>query len=412
VCVYNNSHVTHLPGFIEQKVLGKGTYGQVFKARRISDGLSYAVKVVNLTPLNHREIADSVNEIRVMASFNSPFIIRFYESFCDNKRLYIVTEYSRLGDLSHLIERRKRQNRRFQENDIWRFLIQLLEGLRVLHSHGVVHRDLKSANILLSAPDLIKIADLGISTVLHSKQLARTQIGTPLYLAPEIWKNKRYDQKCDMWSLGILLYEMMTFSFPFTGKTQRELSRRICSGYFRMPQGYSEDLCGILRRLLQINPAFRPSVNDLLSLECIRSRMELIESCMKEGVKAEDESESLLSTIQVPSNMKNVNLPNPAYGKKATIVRPLEERMHLKSDAPLQKEIGKISSPELKMICDKDWWSPNKAGSSGESHNERAHEKTPGSKSAHNSKDIYELGQARARLFREMNPRFRRVRIR
>jgi NIMA (never in mitosis gene a)-related kinase len=162
----------NLAGFVEEKLLGKGTYGQVYKAKRLTDGISYAVKVVNLNALNHREIEDSVNEIRLMASFTSPFIIRFYEAFCDKKRLCIVTEYSRLGDLAHVIHRRKQQRRPFQEEDIWRFFIQMLEGLKVLHSRGVLHRDLKSANILLSAPDFIKIADLGVSTVLHATVLA------------------------------------------------------------------------------------------------------------------------------------------------------------------------------------------------------------------------------------------------
>ena len=350
----------NLEGFVEQEVLGKGTYGKVYKAKRITDGETYAVKVVNLSALNHREIEDSVNEIRLMASFTSPFIVRFYEAFCDNKRLCIVTEYSRLGDLAHLIDRRKRQNRPLKEEVIWRYFIQLLQGLKVLHSQGVVHRDLKSGNILLSAPDLIKIADLGVSTVLHVRQLARTQIGTPLYLAPEIWKNRPYDQKCDMWSLGVLLYEMMTFTYPFTGRTQRDIAQRTCAGYFPQPRGYSSELTSILRRLLQVNPLLRPSVDELLNTQSVKKRMELISCCLDDNAAEGHDSGRLLSTIKVPRNMRNVNLPNPSYGKKANIVKPLEQRMHLKQGAPLRKQLSQISSPELKMICDRDWWSPNK----------------------------------------------------
>lgn len=369
----------NLPGFIEERILGKGSYGKVYKAKRINDGQSYAVKVINLHQLNHREIEDSVNEIRLMASFTSPYIITFYQAFCDAKRLCIVTEYSRLGDLAHLIDRRKRQNRPIKENDIWRFLIQLLEGLKVLHNAGVVHRDIKSANVLMSAPDLIKIADLGISTVLHHyphyQQLAKTQIGTPLYLAPEIWKKRPYDHKCDIWSLGVFLYEMMTFNFPFLGRTDRELSQRICSGYYVPPRGYSSDLISVLRRLLQVNPVNRPTVDDLLNLKCIKDRANLINSTIIPGYDEDIQSETvrkmiqpspsdscLLSTIKIPNNMRNMNLPRPMYGKRANIVKPLEQRMHLKQGAPVRKELGQISSPELKVICDKDWWSPNKLG--------------------------------------------------
>ena len=350
-------------GFIEEKVLGSGTYGKVYKAKRESDGQSYAVKVVDISALNHREIQDSVNEIRIMASFTSPFIVRFYEAFCDNKHLYIITEYARLGDLAHLIARRKKRKKPFPETVIWRYFIQLLEGLKVLHSRGVVHRDLKSANILMAAPDLIKIADLGISTVLHTTQLARTQIGTPMYLAPEVWKRKPYDQKCDMWSLGVLLYEMMTFSYPFQGRTVSELSRRICNGRFAAPTGYSEDLFTVLKKLLQVQPERRPTASDLLQTKTLKDHMDLVEQ-----VAVPDEAvdnQELLATIKVPLSLRYnlgvLNLPRGSY-KKADIVKPMEQRFHLKKGVPLKTSMQLASSPELKKIADLDWWSPNKKG--------------------------------------------------
>jgi NIMA (never in mitosis gene a)-related kinase len=175
----------NIAGFTEERILGQGSYGKVYKALRHSDGRSYAVKVVNLSKLSTREIEDAVNEIRLMASFSSPFIISFHEAFCDHHRLCIVSEYAQLGDLSTLLERRRRKNRPLTEPVIWRFLIQVLDGLRVLHSAQVVHRDLKAANILLSARDLAKIGDLGISTVLRAHQLARTQIGRPSASRPK-----------------------------------------------------------------------------------------------------------------------------------------------------------------------------------------------------------------------------------
>lgn len=345
----------NLPGFVEQKVLGKGTYGCVYKAQRLSDGQSYAVKVVNLGKLNHREVEDSVNEIRLMASFQSPYIVQFYEAFCDNRRLCIVSEYARLGDMAHLIERRKRKNRPLHEDDIWRYFIQLCEGLRSLHKAGVVHRDLKSANILISAPDLVKIGDLGVSTVLHTTQLARTQIGTPLYLAPEVWKRRPYDSKCDIWSLGILLYEMMTFTYPFVAKTTQELAQRMCLGKYSAPRGYSSDLVAIVRRLLQVNPVLRPSIDEILSLQSVKSRMHLISSI---AATTEMEDAKLLSTIKVPMNIKNMHLPKAAYDSHAPIVRPIEQRMHMKKGVSISKDIGIISSPELQLVTDLDWWSP------------------------------------------------------
>ena len=232
-------------------------------------------------------------------------------------------------------------------------------GLNVLHSCGVVHRDLKSANILISAPDLVKIGDLGVSTVLHSTQLARTQIGTPLYLAPEIWKSRPYDQKCDMWSLGVLLYEMMTFTFPFLGRTTDDISRRVCLGKFQLPRGYSANLTLIVRQLLQVNPLLRPSVSDLLKTPMIQSRMHLINVYLNPSPLYQNQ-DHLLSTIKVPSNVKNINLPHPAYDKNIPIIRPLEERIHIKKGYGSSKALTCISSPELQIISDFDLWSPTK----------------------------------------------------
>jgi NIMA (never in mitosis gene a)-related kinase len=350
----------NLPGFVAEGVLGRGAYGQVYKAKRVADGVTYAVKVVNLNALKPDEIETSVNEIRLMASFTSPFIIRFYDSFCNNKRLYIVTEYARIGDLAHLIDEKKRQGRPFKEEDIWRFLIQLLEGLDVLHSRGVVHRDLKAANILIAAPDLIKIADLGVATVLYATQLARTQIGTPEYIAPEIWRKKKYGRKCDIWSLGVLLYEMMTFDCPFTGRNCREIAHSSNTGSYRRPSGYSSDMLMVLRRLLQVSPALRPNVPDLLAMQCIASRRYLVSQLLDPETPLGNNSDPLLSAIKLPRNLCNVQLPSPSYLKNPAIVKPLEERIHVKDRARMRNDIANMSSPELKQLSVKDLWSPTK----------------------------------------------------
>ena len=348
----------NVKGFTELKLLGNGTYGRVYKVKRQSDGNVYALKVVNLSNLSTHELESSLNEIRLMASFTSPFIIRFYEAFIDNKRLCIVSEYSRLGDLAHLIDRRKRKNKPLPEETVWCYFLQLLEGLHTLHSSGVIHRDLKSANILLSAPDLIKIADLGVSTALETRQLAKTQIGTPLYLAPEIWKNRPYNQKCDIWSLGVILYEMMNFSYPFLARDASDLGRKVVMGKYIMPSytQYSPDLISVVRRLLQVNPMLRPSTEELLNMQCIKERKRMLDRFLKSETL--QLGEKLLDTIKVPDNIKNINLPNPTYNVKADIIKPIDQRLHFKKGVPLYKKIDLVSSPELQLVTDCDWWTP------------------------------------------------------
>ncbi|KAK8897324.1 hypothetical protein M9Y10_015266 [Tritrichomonas musculus] len=383
-----------ISGFKQEKVLGEGSYGKVYKTRRLNDNQIYAIKAIDLNKLDYKEIEDAVNEIRLMASVTSPFIISFYEAFAveDQKRLYIVTEYAKIGDLRHLIERRKLRNLPLQEEQIWQFLLEILEGLRILHSCGVVHRDLKSANILISAPDLVKIGDLGIATVLHnhktslSKEMAKTQIGTPLYLAPEIWKKCPYDQKCDMWSLGVLLYEMMTFTFPFLGRTQNELQRRICVGAYEIPKivekMYSKELISILRRLLIVDPKRRPSVDDILNMQCVKCRMDLLNPFLQSDlyrcastneIQYEGGCAKLLKTIRVPRgyydcygrrmmNLDNLQLPSQKYNKRPPAIMPIEKRITMKKGAPfsLSIDLSSLSTPDLTLIADRDWWARNR----------------------------------------------------
>lgn len=382
-----------ITGFKQEKVLGEGSYGKVYKTRRLVDNQIYALKVVDLNKLSFREIQDAVNEIRLMASITSPFIISFYEALAaeDSKRLCIVTEYAKLGDLSHLIERRKLRNSPLQEGQVWQYLLEILEGLRILHSCGVVHRDLKSANILLSAPDLVKIGDLGIATVLHhkkstfEKEMAKTQIGTPLYLAPEIWQNRPYDQKCDMWSLGVLLYEMLTFTFPFIGRTRGELQRRICVGYYELPKStekiYSRELISIMKRLLNVNPNERPSVDDLLNTQSVKEHMDLLNPFIQtdlmrcsslNDIMFDCGRAKLLQTIRVPYarqdrygrrklGLDDIQLPSEKYNRRQPKVVPIGERLQMKKEAPISSSIdfATLSTPDLTLITDHDWWAPS-----------------------------------------------------
>ena len=349
----------NIPGFQQEHVLGKGSYGTVYKARRLKDDTSYAVKVINTAGMDIRDLQDSVNEIRIIASFKSPFIISFCEAFVTGKKLCVVTEYARLGDLSKLIDRRKRQVRPLLEDDIWRFLIQVTEGLRVLHEAGVVHRDIKSANLLLCAPDVVKIGDLGVSTVLKNRKLAKTQIGTPLYLAPEIWRRRPYDAKCDMWSLGVVLFEMLNFSFPFIAKTTEDLGKRILQGRIgNIRNGYSNEIKQIVYALLRTNPENRPSASELMQHIEIKKRMYLIRPVYKEI--PHDQKIHLLPTIKVPRLLRQVDFPRPSYDNpEDTEIRPIHERLHIKGGA-IKKDVDFLNTKQLMMVAEHDWWSPNK----------------------------------------------------
>jgi NIMA (never in mitosis gene a)-related kinase len=165
-------------------------------------------------------------------------------------------EYADGGDLCNKITGHSKAHTHFPEKEIWQLFAQMCLGLDALHKLNICHRDLKSANMFI-AKGQIKIGDLNVSKVVKSNMLF-TRVGTPYYTSPEIWNDKPYNQKSDMWSLGCVLYEMCALKTPFMAANLRELSKKIIIGvYPKIPSIYSAEMTLIIRRLLQINPSLR-----------------------------------------------------------------------------------------------------------------------------------------------------------
>lgn len=170
-------------------------------------------------------------------------------------------EYAEGGDLFRKIKEHSRRCTKFSETEIWKALVHMTLGLKSLHEKKVLHRDLKSANIFLTSNGVYKLGDLNVSKVLK-KDLAETQTGTPYYASPEVWNDKPYGAKSDIWSLGCVIYEMAALAPPFVAPNLGGLFKKITTGYFpRIPTSYSKELQMIISSLLQTNPKNRPSTN-------------------------------------------------------------------------------------------------------------------------------------------------------
>ena len=173
-------------------------------------------------------------------------------------------EYADDGDINHKIQENLKRRLQFEESQVWEWIIQLLKGLKYLHDNKIMHRDLKCANIFLMKNGLVKIGDLNVSKITKSN-MARTQTGTPYYIAPEIWKNKPYDYKCDIWSLGCIIYEICTSRPPFRGTSLAELGNNILRGYYLPFSGFSNDIKNLIAKMLIVDPNKRASINELLN---------------------------------------------------------------------------------------------------------------------------------------------------
>lgn len=170
----------------------------------------------------------------------------------------MITEFAYGGDLSGFIKGHQKRKEHINENDIWRMAIQMLYGLKTLHKMNIFHRDIKSANVLLTQHHEIKLGDLNVSKISKSG-MASTQTGTPYYASPEVWSDLPYNAKCDIWSLGCVLYEMAAFRPPFMASDINGLKKKIIAGHFdRIPEFYSEDLENLIRLCLTTNTKERP----------------------------------------------------------------------------------------------------------------------------------------------------------
>ena len=307
-----------LKNFEIGKILGKGSFGSVCIATRKLDRHVYAMKRVNLSNSPKVEIEAALNEIRLLASLNHPNIIGYKETFYDSPSctLNIVMEFAEDGDLAKKIVYNKKNRCRFDENLIWEWIFQLLYGLEYLHSHHIMHRDLKSANVFLMKNGVLKIGDLNVSK-LSKSNFQRTKTGTPYYLAPEVWEDRPYDYKCDIWSLGCIIYELCTLLPPFRGTNFKELFNNIKNGNFTpISNEYSKDLKQLINWMLIVNPSKRLSAAELLNSNIVKnriknnSRKDIIEKISKSK-----KNYNLIGTIKMPRNLKDINrvLPQERY---------------------------------------------------------------------------------------------------
>ncbi|KAL0208880.1 hypothetical protein P9112_011467 [Eukaryota sp. TZLM1-RC] len=260
-----------LSDFQQISVLGRGSYGTVSKVRRLKDGKFYCLKKVIL-PRNQKQADAAISECHILASLDDTcnFVVHYYDSFFEKEALYIVMELAEGGNLSDYLRKHKEP---LSRNTIWKFFIQTLCGLHFVHTKKILHRDLKSLNVFLDSFGNAKLGDFGISKALtETTDMAKTFIGTPLYLSPEVAQGKPYSYSSDLWSLGILLFELCTKQYPFMAENQASLLIKILTQEpAQLPSEYNE-FGSILDSLLQKDPSLRASTASLLQDPLVQAK--------------------------------------------------------------------------------------------------------------------------------------------
>ena len=253
------------------EVIGHGSFAKVWKAHHKETDKVAAVKEINTERLNKKLLESLASEIAVLQRVNHPHIVNLYETIKrpEKSRIYLVLEYCEGGDLSRFVKK----NGRLQEQRVLYFMRQLCSGLKHLRSLNLMHRDLKPQNLLLSKPQgeggdmVLKIADFGFARDLSIHGLADTLCGSPLYMAPEILQYKQYDVKADLWSVGAILFELVSGVPPYTGSNHIQLLKSIEQREASLPADLdlSVACAHLVRCLLKKNPIQRLSFEGLFS---------------------------------------------------------------------------------------------------------------------------------------------------
>ena len=268
------------------KLIGKGNYGKAYLVKNLEDNNLYVNKIIDMSQFTKDQLESALHEAEILKSLQHPNIIRCIDFFVDNKKLCLVTEYADLGDLSKIIKYQIISGYFFCEEIILNWFTQLCFAIKYIHSKNIIHRDLKLSNIFLTSKGNIKLGDFGIAKILTSKDdLAKTLVGTPYYLSPELCLKKPYNYKSDIWSLGCILYEMMYLKHAFEADSIGELVVNILEGNFNMNinAGFSEGVVDLVKNILVIDANKRPSVDDILKNKILEKYVinNLIRLCEK-----------------------------------------------------------------------------------------------------------------------------------
>ncbi|KAF4093614.1 hypothetical protein AMELA_G00004080 [Ameiurus melas] len=272
-----------MENYVFIRVVGKGSYGEVNLVQHKSDRKQYVIKKLNLRTSSKRERRAAEQEAQLLSQLKHPNIVTYRESWeGEDYQLYIVMGFCVGGDLYHRLKQQKGEL--LPERQVVEWFVQIAMALQYLHEKHILHRDLKTQNIFLTKTNIIKVGDLGIARVLENQNdMASTLIGTPYYMSPEIFSNKPYNYKSDVWALGCCVYEMATLKHAFNAKDMNSLVYRIVEGKLpQMPSKYDPQLGELIKRMLCKRPDDRPDVKHILRQTYIKQQIAVFLEATKE----------------------------------------------------------------------------------------------------------------------------------
>lgn len=352
------------------KTIGKGNFAKVKLARHVLTDVEVAVKIVDKTNLVEATLEKLRREVRVMKMLDHPNIVKLYEVIETDSTMYLVMEYASGGEVfDYLVA-----HGRMKEKEARLKFRQIVSAVQYCHQKQIVHRDLKAENLLLSGELDIKIADFGFSNYYTVGEKLDTFCGSPPYAAPELFQGKKYEgPEVDVWSLGVILYTLVSGSLPFDGSNLKELRERVLRGRYRIPFYMSTECEQLLKRFLMISPSKRASLEDVMSdpwmnVGCDvalapfveaelqaddQQRLDTIERMgfnRSEVIKAIENHEynSLTATYLLLKNVTSDQMSTPATPIRTTLSN-FTSPLAMSSSAPGSTPIGPLSDKRASL---------------------------------------------------------------
>ena len=331
------------------RVLGEGSFGKCYLVEAISDRCKCVIKQIDIKFMTQQEKDETIREALILQKLIHPNIISFRDAYTTKKqKLCIVMDYADGGDLQSKLK--ERNGRPLTEDEILNWFVQICLAIKHVHDRKILHRDLKSQNIFLTKSGRVKLGDFGIAKVLSATMdNAKTMVGTPYYLSPEIIENRPYNFKSDIWSMGVLLYELCCLKPPFDGNSLHFLALKIIKGkYTPIPRTYSSGLRSLVDKLLQIDPEVRPTVHQILKEPLIRAR---IRNFLSAAERNQEFSHTILHDFNL---LSQISTENPSFSSEDEERNKefLKSVRQIKLDLKNNENIDKDVQEEALLLCE------------------------------------------------------------
>jgi len=331
---------------VNKKLLGEGSYGKVQMGKNKATSAQRAIKSIDITKIKDKDRFQQEMDIQMM--LDHPNIVKLYETFVDARRVYLVMEICTGGELFDRIveEAEKHEGSAFGEKDVARYMQQILGAMRYLHSKCYAHRDIKPENFLLQNKTReaeIKVIDFGLAKHYTPGEPMKTKAGTPYYVAPQVLLGKGYDEKCDIWSCGVITYILTCGYPPFFGDSDEDILKRVKKGTFDFPspdwEKNSKELKDFITQMLTMDDKKRPSAEDLFNHPWIITA--------SAGTQAQVTFDKGVATnmrkFRFSSNLKKVVLTMIAQNLKDSDLEQLRQSFIVLD----KNKDGTLSKPEL-----------------------------------------------------------------